>query len=241
MQDDQLELVFQEQGLTEAELSARLNGRWRRPVRLTLTRNRASMITVRFEPDGEVVLRVHEAFLRAPAPVLAALVRYVRRRRRADWGIVCAFARGIPNQVAAGAERGSGGDIGRAAGQVYDLAVIHGDVNGVFFGGRVKCGIRWGRRTPRRRVRGRRRSMRFGSWDAARREIRIHPALDDERVPAEFVRYIVFHEMLHAVVPGVWTGGRRRDHTAQFRALERSFPKLAEMEAIAGRVVETVG
>jgi predicted metal-dependent hydrolase len=55
--------------------------------------------------------------------------------------------------------------------------------------------------------------------------IRIHPALDDERVPRHFVEMVVFHEMLHQIFPPrIDDEGRRCVHGSEFRAAERSFP-----------------
>ncbi|HEY6050302.1 MAG TPA: SprT-like domain-containing protein, partial [Thermoanaerobaculia bacterium] len=55
--------------------------------------------------------------------------------------------------------------------------------------------------------------------------IRLHPALDDERVPAHFVEMVVFHEMLHQVFPPTMEDdGRRCVHGPEFRAAERRYP-----------------
>jgi len=55
--------------------------------------------------------------------------------------------------------------------------------------------------------------------------IRIHPALDDARVPRYFVEMVVFHEMLHQIhPPAVDAVGRRIVHGPDFRAAERRFP-----------------
>jgi len=55
--------------------------------------------------------------------------------------------------------------------------------------------------------------------------IRIHPALDDARVPRHFVELVVFHEMLHQAIPPVsGRDGRRMVHGRDFRARERRFP-----------------
>jgi hypothetical protein len=57
-------------------------------------------------------------------------------------------------------------------------------------------------------------------------------------VPEEFVRYIIFHEMLHAVVPSVRRNGQRRDHHATFRVLERRFPGLARMKKLSAELLD---
>jgi predicted metallopeptidase len=43
-------------------------------------------------------------------------------------------------------------------------------------------------------------------------------------VPAFFVDYIVFHEMLHQAIPARQSGSRRQHHGPEFRARERAYP-----------------
>lgn len=197
-------------------------------VDLTLTRNRVSMATVSFPPGAPVRLRLHEAYASAPEAVLAALAVYLRTRRRADWRVVCDFARSIT--VASVPRR-----LPRlaATGTCWDLSAIGDEVNREFFSGRIAFRIGWGRSRPVHRRGRRSRSIRYGSWDVATGTIRIHPLLDDAQVPREFVRYIVFHEMLHAAVPQERVNNRRYDHSPRFRALERGFPNLPEMRRLA--------
>jgi hypothetical protein len=62
--------------------------------------------------------------------------------------------------------------------------------------------------------------------------IRIHPALDDPRVPRHFVELVVFHEMLHQAIPPVnGRDGRRIVHGRDFRARERLFPGYGRARA----------
>ena len=70
----------------------------------------------------------------------------------------------------------------------------------------------------------RRKSIRLGVYDHQTREIRVHPALDRPEVPAFFVEFIVFHEMLHQLFPSSNGPGRRVHHPRAFRDCERAFP-----------------
>ena len=217
--------------MTRAEFVDYLNDGAKAPVRVRFHRNRVTMISLVFEPDGSVKLRVHEAFLGAGPEVLKALRTYLRTRRRKAWRVVTKFANAIPSAGPARRRRGTL----RTVGKVHDLAEIGRDVNRTFFNGRVKCRVGWGRagRGKRGRKPG---SIRYGSWDVTTRTVRVNPRLDNKRVPREFVRYIVFHEMLHAVVPAIVEDGRRRMHTPQFRALEKGFPDFQEMTKLCNRL-----
>jgi hypothetical protein len=196
----------------------------RRPVHLRITRNRVSMASVRFAPDA-VVLRLNEAFLSAPEAVLQHLGEYLRSRSPQAWRAVGDYARTLVPAVTPEAAIPL-----CTKGRTYDLAAIRDVVNERHFSGRLKCRITWGRmgRRPRR---ARTRTIRFGSYAKALDLIRINPLLDDPSVPLEFVEYIVFHEMLHAVVPGA--AGGARPHHSGYRALERRYPGYDRLRTIS--------
>jgi len=222
---EQQDLFESYSGLTRAQLEALLNARMKRPVAVTLTRNRVTMITVDFSGAGPIRVRLHEAYLDAPRNVLQALRRYLATHRKSAWADVAQYARSIRPARAAGTRRRL-----RAKGAVYDLREIRDAVNKRFFQGRVSCRIGWQRIAPQRRRR--RRSIRYGWYDEVNRTIRVHRALDNPNVPRRFLEYIVFHEMLHAVVPAEQRAGRVLHHTKTFRALERAFPDCHEMHRL---------
>jgi hypothetical protein len=107
-------------------------------------------------------------------------------------------------------------------GRHFDLRPIFERLNEQYFRGRLRgYKVTWGRR---RRHRPREHFI-FGTIQEEDRVIRINPALDQPFVPAWFLRYIVYHEMLHSVVPDkTLSGGRRRVHTEEFNRRERQFP-----------------
>jgi hypothetical protein len=74
-------------------------------------------------------------------------------------------------------------------------------------------GLTWGRRGRSRA----RRSLHLGSYAPSGHVVRVHPVLDRPSVPAWFVRYVLFHEILHAALPGT-------DHGPAFRVRERAYP-----------------
>jgi hypothetical protein len=231
----QLELPLAAEARSHEELSALLNepSARRTPVpgvHLVLTRNRATMISLRTDAAGVRRLRMHEAFAAAPLALLLDLRHYIRTRNRDAWRRVAAFARGIRTRAPAD---GSPALRSSPLGPRYDLEIIRREINRQFFSGRVDCSIVWGRRPPRRRPGARSCHLRLGSWCPSRRLIRVHPCLDRETAPEFFVRFIVYHEMLHAVVPPVRQGTRTVFHTPQFRALEKQFPQYAAARAFA--------
>ena len=78
----------------------------------------------------------------------------------------------------------------------------------------------WGRRGTR----AVRHSLRLGSWVPSQGLVRVHAVLDQPAVPDWFVRYILFHELLHVALPPIHgRGSRWIHHHAAFRASEREY------------------
>jgi hypothetical protein len=113
------------------------------------------------------------------------------------------------------------------AGRYYDLEAIKQELCARYFPDGTDVTIAWGRWSGRARP----RSMRFGVYLPAARQIRIHPALDQDFVPRYFVEFIIYHELLHHVIPPVRVNGRYHIHPAAFRQRERTFPRYAEAVA----------
>jgi predicted metal-dependent hydrolase len=58
--------------------------------------------------------------------------------------------------------------------------------------------------------------------------IRISPVLDAPDIPLYVIEWIVYHEMLHHVLPVERNQGRRQYHTSRFKSLERAFVRYEE-------------
>lgn len=188
-------------------------------VRLAVHDNRSTMVSFRRAP-GAVCYRVHHLFLDAPGEVVRALAAFAAPRLRA------ARRREAGRRIDAWVRRNRGAiaplDAGslRPRGRHHDLAAILERLNAAHFGGAVRAAIGWGRdggRAPRR-------SIKTGVYLHDARAIRIHPALDRAEVPEFYVAAVVFHEMLHQVVPGEDSGRRRVVHGPEFRRRERAYP-----------------
>ncbi|HEY7724906.1 MAG TPA: hypothetical protein VH880_06210 [Anaeromyxobacteraceae bacterium] len=202
-------------------LSARLGER----VRLLVHDNRSTMVSWR-RHGGLLRYRVHHLFLDAPGDVVEALAAFASRspgaRRRAA-------GRRIDDHVRRHRGRVGPGRAGPlvARGLFHDLRQVFDRENETRFAGAVRARIGWGR-APRG---GRRRSIKTGVYLHDQRVIRIHPALDRPEVPAYYLRAVVFHEMLHQVVPVVERRGRRVVHSAEFRRRERAHPDHSRARA----------
>ena len=107
------------------------------------------------------------------------------------------------------------------SGRYFDLKSIFRRVNSKFFRNRLRgYKIVWGRPRRLRPV----RYFVYGTIQEEDRIIRIHPLLDAAFVPEWFLEYVIFHEMLHAVVPDEkLVSGRRKVHTAAFQTREKKY------------------
>lgn len=186
------------------------------PVVLSITDNRHSIITHRVQ-KGTLHARVHHMFLDAPPGVIDALVRYVTRGDRDASATLGDF---IDDNGFRLARRKRGAPL-HTKGKHHDLLALFEKTNERYFGGSMNALITWGKRgTSKSRDR---KTIKLGSYSLADRLIRVHPALDRKWVPRYFVHYIVYHEMLHHVIPGSRGLGRVNLHPPEFKEREREF------------------
>lgn len=222
-------------GVEEARAQASLlaDGLRRRvgyDVRVLVTDNRSSLVTVRWEErDLCYVFRVHHMFLAADSETVDALADFGSGRRKKTAGrrldaFIESHRERIRNDPAAGPRAPS-----PPKGRHHDLLAIFDRLNAEYFDGQVVARIGWGesRGTGRRR----RRSIKMGSYVHDARLIRVHPALDRPDVPGYYVAWVVYHEMLHQVVPPVRKNGRTYFHPPEFRRLERAYRDAARAQA----------
>lgn len=189
-------------------------------VRLAVTDNRSTVISYRRRP-GSLALRVHHMFLAAPAPIVEALAQYAGHSKKSASAVLDAFIKSQRHRLKAPRRAHAV----KARGLFHDLQRLFDELNAGHFGSAIEARIGWGRLTARRNQ----RSIRMGVYLHEERLIRIHPALDRPEVPEFFVRFVVFHEMLHQAVPAAHCGdGRRQHHGAEFRARERMYPDYAK-------------
>ena len=197
-------------------LMARCDG----PVTVRINNNTSTLVSVR--PGNPPVLSVHQIFLTCGDDVIRALAQYVRRPTDHCRRVLRRFIAEREGQIASEARRPVRLNL-RSRGRVYDLHALAEQVKAEHFGPELRVHITWGRGSRQRR--GPRRHIVFGSFEHRSRVIRIHPVLDSADVPEFFVRFVIFHEMLHAVLdPEHDADGRRYVHTPEFRRLERQHP-----------------
>ncbi|MGC4087460.1 MAG: hypothetical protein QM756_06135 [Polyangiaceae bacterium] len=210
--------IFVHEGARQA-LERRFMAAFGGPVQLAVTDNRRRMVT-HTHSRGMLQVRVHMMFLGAPDRVRDALVAYVVHSDQGASQIVGDYIDQNLHRIRA--SRPVPGPL-KTQGEVHDLVAILGDLNAEYFGGALSdVLVTWTRRTKRAPGRAR-KSIKLGTYSAVERLVRIHPVLDKPWVPRYFVAFIVYHELLHHVVPAQRVGRRTLLHSPEFCSREREF------------------
>ena len=188
---------------------------------LVLNENRSTMLNILEKNRSFARLSVHKMFLDAPDPVLSAIAHYVRGTRKDKRHQSLILRTFIQQHLAAGDYTHL---IDRhkltQQGKIYHLGELYDSLNHTYFGGGLKLSITW-----YGQVRSRRPSrITFGQYLPGLRLIKIHRMLDDPFFPEYFVSFVVYHEMLHSVVPGSTDGrGQFCFHGRDFKKREMAF------------------
>jgi hypothetical protein len=211
-----------------AEWSAWLSAVLGEPWVVTFGRARSTPVQARHRAAGRCAdLRLHEMFRAAPAEVREALGRWLRVGRRAKRASAL-LDRWIHDQLACLPPSSRTMELA-PEGRVHDLAALSvelcsGEFAADFNADAPAPAVTWGRRAPSRS----RRSLRLGSFEPGRHVVRMHPVLDQAGVPQWFVRFVLKHELLHAVFPPCRDGaGRWIHHGPEFQRRERAWPDYA--------------
>lgn len=198
-------------GLLQQELEI-LSGK---RLEMKINRNRVSLLRKTGVGRKRVRLSIHEAFLSAPLEVIEVVGDWIGGIDTNEGDIVLRqFINGIelkrppPTRL-------------QTKGSVYDLGEIYQKLNGHYFGGKLDLKCTWYQPKNQRR---RARSMTLGTYCDDRELVRINTILDNPKVIPEFVEFVVYHEMVHHVVPAYQDrAGRRIVHGRRFREIERQF------------------
>ncbi len=179
--------------------------------------------TIRRKGSGWMV-RISDHCRQAPRPVLEAIViilgsKIVRRKPQGKYVEIYDHYRKDPQleESVRGRRRTSGRKrIGSVDGKHHSLVRLYEEVNADFFNNQVEIRkIGWSLRKGWRRL---------GHYDPIHHTITVSPALDSGKVPEFVVRYIVYHEVLHAVFGEESSTPSRRHHPPEFQRAEKAYP-----------------
>lgn len=198
-------------------------------LEIVVNENRSTMLNLLERKRDRARLSMHKMFLDAPEQVISAIAHYVRgtRSNRSGQNLVL---RGFIQKNLTQLDYSHTVDKQKLVhqGKVYDLSEIYDRLNKQYFGNKLKLQITWyGLWKKKNRCR-----VIFGQYFDALKLVKIHRRLDDPFFPDYFVDFVVYHEMLHSVVPGyVDERGLFRSHGEEFKEREREFEFYEEAMA----------
>jgi len=141
------------------------------------------------------------------------------------------FASGIDDQLPKRKTYGLDGY--NPKGNVYDLRHLFDELNEEYFEPLLKRPhMGWSKNKS---------YTRLGFYDATRHLIVISRIFDDDRVPENLIRYLIYHEMLHIYYPTIEKRGRRIVHSREFKKTERQYPEYEMIQTWIKKNVRRLG
>jgi predicted metal-dependent hydrolase len=196
------------------------------PVDVVFTNNRSTMLTFK-KKGGRLSLRLHRLFRHAEDPDLENLAKYLASNDPNSSKAIDTFVKCHRQEITE--QRQATRKPKPPEGRYHNLSRAFSKVNATYFEGRVEVTIGWGRAPAKRKKRaGRSKSRALATYSFDDRTIRVSPILDAADVPDYVIEWIIYHEVLHHVLPVEQDGERRLYHTNRFRAMERAFIRYSE-------------
>jgi len=192
------------------------------PVSLTITDNATSLLSLR-NKGTSLSIRLHWMFLQADVHVIGEIASFIKNGKKAT-PLLHEYIGKHKYCLKKKAQRPS---VVRTVGRYHDLQKLFTSVNNEYFSGSVTALITWGKRNPKWSVRKR----MLGSFCRTTNTIRINPVLDRKTIPQYVINFVIYHEMLHSVIPAQEKNGRRLVHNAEFRKREKLFKDYSKAMA----------
>jgi predicted SprT family Zn-dependent metalloprotease len=186
-------------------------------LKVKINDNRSTMLSVRWEPDYTRV-SLHRIFLNAPQNVMDALACYIRHKDKSIHSSVRVFIEDSLKKL------DYSHTLNRSKlyvqGNIYNLKHIYNELNSQYFDDRLELFITWfGKPNLRKSSR-----ITFGLYYDPLKLIKINRILDSPSFPDYFVKYVVYHELLHYVCPSYYDEkGIHRIHSKEFKEKEKHF------------------
>jgi predicted metal-dependent hydrolase len=183
-------------------------------VSLTITDNSTSMLSVKTK-ENSVFVRLHRMFLHAENDIIKEIAEFIKFRKRKT-PLISKFIRENKHYLK---NKSSRPPVIRTQGKYHNLKELFNSLNDEYFKGRITAPISWGKKNPRLAVRKR----TLGSYSSHTNTIRINSVLDRKNVPRYFIKFVIYHEMLHSDMHRERKNGRRLLHSSEFKRRERLF------------------
>ena len=180
--------------------------------------------------NGRIVVRLHSLFHHANEKILDLLALYIGNRDNHASEEIDAFIAAHKKEIRLS-------DLSKSkpltsAGKYHGLKTVLERVNKAYFGGRAEVQIGWARSPARTGKKNKKTVSRaLATYNYSDHVIRVSPVLDAVDIPEYVLDWIVYHELLHHVLPIEESHGKHRYHTKRFKTLERAFVHYREAKA----------
>lgn len=203
----------------EETLSHQLN----KKVSIRLNRNTSTMLSVLESTQKSCRLSIHRRFLLASEDIIDAVGKFVTTKK----GMPLLLKKYIQSDQDLEQSLGKMRSIGKeiVQGEHFDLSQVLASIEQEYFEKPLGLRISWYGRKGRRSTQCR----TLGIFDCVSKMVKIHRTLDDPRVPLFYLKFVVFHEIMHFLYPPkVAKNGRIQFHHIEFRKNEQKFAQYSE-------------
>lgn len=200
--------------LDEYGLKTFLENASSKKLSVVITNNSTSMLSIN-EKKGVIIIRLHRMFLCAKSDVLNEIADYIKHNRKRT-PLIREF---INRHVHSLKKRPPQKITIQTEGKYHDLREMYHSINMEYFKGKISASITWGTKSPKQTATKR----TLGSYSYHTNTIRINPALDSKNVPRFYMKFLLYHEMLHADIGLKSDNGRRVIHSGKFKEREKLF------------------
>lgn len=195
-------------------------------LELIINENRSDMLSVLDKRDNWAKVSLHKMFLDAPKDVLSAIASYVNEKNTPSFSLIRSYIHeNLPRFDYS--HRLDARSL-YTSGKVYQLQELYDEINREYFDLKAKLWITWFDRHPKKNH----SRVVFGQYFEALKLIKINKILDDASIPREFITYVIYHEMLHHVIPSyIDEKGVARVHSKEFKEREQLFKEYHKAKA----------
>lgn len=208
----------------QKSLEETLSSHLKKKVTIRLNRNTSTMLSVLESTEESCRLSVHRRFLLAPEEIIDSVSQFISQKT----GMPLLLKRYIQSDQdldqSLGPKRSSKKQ--EVQGRFFDLSQILSSIEKEYFGTSLGLQISW---YGKQNLKKPSQCRTLGLFDCVSKTIKIHRTLDDDRVPLFYIKFVVFHEIMHFLYPPkVSKNGRIQFHHAEFRNNEQKFSQYKE-------------
>lgn len=194
-------------------------------LEIIVNENRSSMLSVLSKKGKWAKLSLHRMFLNAPDNVIDAIALYLKNKEDPSFALVRSYIQTNLQRVDY-SHRLNPRSL-YTQGSVYNLQEIFDEINEQYFTGKVKLWLTWFEKPQKKTSR-----IVYGQYFEALKLIKINKLLDDKQFPRYFLAFVIYHEMLHHVIPSyIDERGIQCIHSKQFKEREIQFKDYRQAKA----------